>query len=665
MKHVAILEPDTAAQPIADLTSLAGLIEAATATRDLAPEETKAEPAIVDLLCAVLAAYEEGGDPESCGAALASLSPAQAERAFNLLLLSRWPEGEGDPATLDDAALLALVGLAAAAGRNEQAATLLAGETARRRTPAFLAAAVAARCRLAGREAGLAALWSPLGPMDRQEARRAIEADPLDLAAHRSLGRTLAEAGEGTAALGAFCTALTLPLPARDKFGVAEDFGVLAMALASLGDGAALAQPHVRAALAGNPALAAHAAAYLRAEPMLTAVADPEALTALTGLLDDYAAALPALVGPFPAGPDGKPKVNMVFLEITNHCNQKCSFCPDMHREIARTWLPLDTVTRLIDEIADGMTANMLQLNAYGEPLLHPHIDKILAHVRAKRMPWPTFMTTHGLTLNEKKLRQLSRNYPSGIAVSLHNDGQDSYQRSRNNRIGDYPTMVSRVSALMRQMVAEGADCHLRLYQLVCNGREDPRVPAEVQAAFARTPERFAGHVRHWEEIAAGIAAAAPPEVCATAIHNPDAKIERAFWEAADDLGVPLPLLEWTDIAGHRQQAFMSARPIETYANLLNEYHPDWEVERRLVNAEHCRFLDDPSLTIFASGRLGFCCLDLNNTASFGSLGDYANLAEAIASPEARRMVGELMNGVAVSPGCQICLSSGVKRCGS
>jgi hypothetical protein len=117
-------------------------------------------------------------------------------------------------------------------------------------------------------------------------------------------------------------------------------------------------------------------------------------------------------------------------------------------------------------------------------------------------------------------------------------------------------------------------------------------------------------------------------------------------------------------MAGHRQQAFMSARPIETYANLLNEYHPDWEVERGLVNADHCRFLDDPSLTIFASGRLGFCCLDLNNTASFGSLSDYGSLAEAIVSPEARRMAGELMNGVAVSAGCQICLSSGVKRCG-
>ena len=666
MKHVAILEAHPAAPyPVSDMVPLAGLVEAVVATRDLAPEEPGADAALVDLLCAVLALYEEGADPEMSGAALASLSPIQAARAFNLLLLSRWPEGEGDPATLDDAALLALVGLAAAAGRHEQAAALLAGETARRRTPAFLAAAFTARCRLAGRE-GIAALWTTLAAKAANVAgaRTAVTTDPLDVAAHRALGRALADVGALNEALAALCTALVLPVPPRDKFGAAEDFAVLALALASRGDPAALAHPRVRAALAGNPVLAGHAAAYLRAEPVLAAVADPEARIALTGVLDDYAAALPAIVAPFPAGPDGRPKVNMVFLEITNHCNQKCSFCPDMHREIARTWLPLDTVTRLIDEIADGMTGNMLQLNAYGEPLLHPHIDKILAHVRAKRMPWPTFMTTHGLTLNEKKLRQLSRNYPSGIAVSLHNDGQDSYQRSRNNRIGDYPTMVARVSALMRQMAGEGADCHLRLYQLVCNGREDPRVPEEVQAAFARTPERFAAHVRHWEGIAAEIAATAPPEVRAHAIRSSDATIARAFREAADDLGVPLPLLEWTDGDGRRQQAFMSARPIETYANLLNEYHPNWEVERSLVNADHCRFLDDPSLTIFASGRLGFCCLDLNNTASFGSLGEYGSLAEAIASPEARRMVGELMNGVAVSPGCQICLSSGVKRCG-
>jgi hypothetical protein len=460
MKHVTILDAD-AAVPVATAVGLPVLVDAATALRDLPPSDPTAETVIVDLLCAVLAGYEEGGDPAALGAALASLTPDHAAHAFNLLLLSRWPEGEGDPATLDDAAVLALVILAATAGREAHAASLLAGEAARRRTPAFLTAAFDARCRLAGRPGGIAAIWSPL-----LNAPAGVEGYPNDVATHRALARTRAAAGDLEGALAALCVALVLPVPPREKFGAAADLAVLALAIASQGQAALLAQRRLAAALAGHPMLAAHAAAHLRAEPVLAAVADPEAWTAVLALLDDHAREAPGLAPAFAPGPDGKPKVNMVFLEITNHCNQKCSFCPDMHREIARTWLPLDTVTRLIDEVADGMTANMLQLNAYGEPLLHPHIDKILAHVRAKRMPWPTFMTTHGLTLNEKKLRQLSRNYPSGIAVSLHNDGQDSYQRSRNNRIGDYPTMVARVSALMRQMVAEGADCHLRLYQL-------------------------------------------------------------------------------------------------------------------------------------------------------------------------------------------------------
>jgi hypothetical protein len=44
------------------------------------------------------------------------------------------------------------------------------------------------------------------------------------------------------------------------------------------------------------------------------------------------------------------------------------------------------------------------------------------------------------------------------------------------------------------------------MYQMVCNGREDPRVPPETRAAFANSAERLTRHVRKWEAIAARIA---------------------------------------------------------------------------------------------------------------------------------------------------------------
>ena len=199
---------------------------------------------------------------------------------------------------------------------------------------------------------------------------------------------------------------------------------------------------------------------------------------------------------------------------------------------------------------------------------------------------------------------------------------------------------------------------------MVQNAHEDPRVPPEVRHAFPDSPERMGAHVRKWEAIAHAIAAAAPHHVHARALSATTAEIERAWRDADDDSGIPLPILEWRDANGNVQQAFMSARPLETYANLLLEYHPDWTVERRLLNDEDCRFIRNPSLTLFATGKLGLCCLDLDGTATFGSVGDYPSLAAAVDSPEARRMFAELSNGVATSKGCQICLSTGTRQCG-
>lgn len=634
------------------------------------PADPAAEAVIVDLLVEAMAAYDgqaqNGGTGVGSSFATIAAMPADyAAHGFSLLLLSRFPDGAGDTADLDDAAVLCLVALLSAAGRGQDALDMLLEETARRRTGAFLTASFAARCAVLGQEPRIATLWPAATPrwLTRDQAEAAIHARPLSIESHREQARRLAEAGRMADAVAAFATALALPLGASDKRGVAADLAVLAVLLATTGEGALLAERRLRLALAADPALGGHALATLEGAPPICALADPAALAAVIDLFGEFTTAEPALVSPFPLR-GGKPHINMTFLEITNYCNQKCTFCPDMHREDARTWLPLDQVKRIIDELAENVSMNMMQLNAYGEPLLHPNIDEILAYIRAKKLPWPTFFTTHGLTLVDKKLKQLSHNYPTGIAVSLHNDNQESYAATRSTKIGDYATMATRVGNLLRQMAHEGADCHLRLYQMVNNGHEDPRVPPAVRDAFPSDPRRTVAHVRQWEGLAAEIAASAPPEVRARALFNTTAEIEHAFRNAVDDGGIPLPILEWQDAHGHRQHAFMSCRPLETYANLLLEYDGNWTVERRLLNAEDCRFIRDPSLTIFATGQLGLCCLDLNGTANFGNLADFPSLMDAMNSPGARAMFAQLSNGIAVSPGCQICLSTGLKQCG-
>jgi hypothetical protein len=172
-------------------------------------------------------------------------------------------------------------------------------------------------------------------------------------------------------------------------------------------------------------------------------------------------------------------------------------------------------------------------------------------------------------------------------------------------------------------------------------------------------------HVRVWEKIAADIVANAPSDVRAEALVNSESDIQAAFRNASHGDGNHLTILRWIDENGHLQQAFISPRPVGTYANLLLEYDPKWQVRRQVVNHATCGFVQSPSLAIFATGRLGICCLDLNSTATFGALSDFESLHDALTSPAAMRMFAELANGVATSRGCQICLASGSQLCSS
>jgi uncharacterized radical SAM superfamily Fe-S cluster-containing enzyme len=634
-------------------------------------------PVLSEIVSLLLAEFRNDGKSPEAYLALKPMKPVVARTAFDLLMQAMFPDGSPDLAKLNEAAILCLGGLLSAANAHENALGFLNEVNRKRNSEALRHAHWVARCRAMGCPENIGAYWlSPClsDEISFDELCLALERTPLDVRLRRATVRHLVEAGKIGAGLDALAVGLTLPIADGEKFAFAEDLVVLVLFLLAQGRGVLLERRRLQWALAAYPMIADRSVALISESARLSILSflDKESahrakayFLACAGRVGENwggASGSKRVLSPFPTR-NGKPHVDIVWLEITNFCNQKCKFCPDPFREASRNWLPLEEIKRLIDELARTVSVGSMQLNAYGEPLLHPNIEEILAYIRRRRLPWPTFFTSHGLTLVEKKLKQLSHNYPSGIAISLHNDSQDSYAATRSHKIGDYATLVERVTSLLRQMAFERAASHLRLYQMVCNGAEDKEVDAGVRSAFPSTPERMMAHVRAWENIAAEIAAAAPSDAQAEALINSNSAIADAFDKASHGDGNHLPILGWLDENGNRQQAFMSPRPVGTYANLLLEYDPRWAVERRVVNRNTCSFTKNPSLAIFATGRLGICCLDLNSTATFGAISDFKSLHDALTSPQAVRMFAELSNGIATSRGCQICLGTGRQLC--
>ncbi len=80
--------------------------------------------------------------------------------------------------------------------------------------------------------------------------------------------------------------------------------------------------------------------------------------------------------------------INYLFIEITNACNFKCTWCPDEIMDRRRGFMKKEKVFRLLDEIAEKRAwlgpLYPVKLHQMGEPMLHPDLAEIVAHAEAR-----------------------------------------------------------------------------------------------------------------------------------------------------------------------------------------------------------------------------------------------------------------------------------------
>ena len=80
--------------------------------------------------------------------------------------------------------------------------------------------------------------------------------------------------------------------------------------------------------------------------------------------------------------------INYLFIEITNACNFKCTWCPDEIMGRRRGFMKKEKVFRILDEIAEKRSwlgpIFPVKLHQMGEPFLHPDLVAIVAHAEER-----------------------------------------------------------------------------------------------------------------------------------------------------------------------------------------------------------------------------------------------------------------------------------------
>ncbi len=102
-----------------------------------------------------------------------------------------------------------------------------------------------------------------------------------------------------------------------------------------------------------------------------------------------------------------------VYLEISNVCNLKCSFCPGTKRK------PLvmteETFTKLLPKLRPW--TDYLYFHLMGEPLCHPRLAQFLAH--AGSCGFRVILTTNGTLLHEQQETLLTSPALHKLNISL------------------------------------------------------------------------------------------------------------------------------------------------------------------------------------------------------------------------------------------------------
>ena len=103
-----------------------------------------------------------------------------------------------------------------------------------------------------------------------------------------------------------------------------------------------------------------------------------------------------------------------VYLEISNRCNLRCSFCPGTRRAPGAMALPH---FRLLLEKLRPWT-DYLYFHLMGEPLCHPNLESFLA--LAGEMGFRVILTTNGTLLSRQQEVLLNAPALHKVNISLH-----------------------------------------------------------------------------------------------------------------------------------------------------------------------------------------------------------------------------------------------------
>jgi len=360
--------------------------------------------------------------------------------------------------------------------------------------------------------------------------------------------------------------------------------------------------------------------------------------------LDRWRLSDPALLRK--VSPTTAPVIEWFFVELTNRCNYRCSWCPEARMKRPFGSMPLERAKGLLREIAAyqrrhpqfsfyAEIRNPIFLHTMGEPLLYPHLLETLEYGHSLDLSF-CLITNASMLGGEMTARLLASGLQS-ITFSLNAPDSETYRQT--NSEFHYDAIVAHVRDFINRRYAAGRDLPRIEIQLL-NTRN-------VDVAGCRLTSRDSevqGQLAFWASCVREAERAAGAEPFR---RDPG---EAARWpvalESADnDSGTYFAVGKNIWVVFKRACNFANA--------LLS---PGSDVQP--ASHGQCRYrCPYRMLAVFWDGSCSFCTLDYENEINLGNV--FRDDIEKIWSADRMRRIRRLMDvGIPAERLCRQCLGA-------
>jgi MoaA/NifB/PqqE/SkfB family radical SAM enzyme len=178
--------------------------------------------------------------------------------------------------------------------------------------------------------------------------------------------------------------------------------------------------------------------------------------------------------------------INYLFVEITNACNFKCTWCPDDIMDRRRGFMKKEKVFRILDEIAAKRPwlgpLYPVKLHQMGEPMLHPELPAIVEYAETRGVAIE-LNTNCGLITSEN-IDALYRAGLTNLILSYQTPDVASFKTRKAPRIS-FEDYRDKVRLAVERKVALGARTRLEIDIMNTKYADGYRIVSEDEQAVA------------------------------------------------------------------------------------------------------------------------------------------------------------------------------------